>query len=150
MSPVKSDDYIRRAAQELHVDQSLLRDLLNTADADELLQRAARMVVDRGKSEEEVARTFGVNKKHLADAVWYMKQNRDREANELLQRAAEVVVDRGKSEEEVARTFGVNKKHLAEAVYYLKLNRQREARRRWEEAHRGSDWDYRFPEHPGS
>ncbi len=80
MSPLKSDEYIRRAAQELHVDQSRLRDLLNTANSDELLQRAARMVVDDSKELGAVARAVGVNEEHLRKAVWYMKENRQREA----------------------------------------------------------------------
>ena len=72
-----------------------------------------------------MARTFEVNQKHLDEAVWYMKEDRQREADELLQRAARMVVDR----EEVgaaARIFGVNQKHLGRAVWFMKENRQRE------------------------
>lgn len=88
MGSLKSDEYIRWAARELHVDQWLLRDLLNTADADELLQRAARMVVDHGKSVEEVARVFGVNEEHLGRAVWFMKENRQQDGRSRLQELA--------------------------------------------------------------
>ena len=136
MSPLKSDEYIRRAAQELHVDQSRLRDLLNTADSNELLQRAARMVVDDSKELGAVARAFGVNEEYLGKAVWYMKENRQREADERLQPAAAEVVDRNKEVGAVARIFGVNEEHLAEAVWLMKQNRQREAQRKqreWEQ-----------------
>jgi transposase-like protein len=130
MSPLKSDEYIRRAAQELHVDQALLRDLLNTADPDERLQGAARMVVDRGKESGAVARIFGVNEEYLGKAVWYMKENRQLEADELLQRAARRVVDGHEESGAVARIFGVNEEYLGKAVWYMKENRQREARRK--------------------
>lgn len=77
MSSLQSDEYIQWAAQELRVEEPLLRNLLNTPDPDELLQRAARMVVDRGKELGPVARIFGVNEEYLGRAVWFMKENRE-------------------------------------------------------------------------
>jgi transposase-like protein len=47
---------------------------------DEFWQRAARMVVDDHKELRAVARDLGVNEEHLGTAVWYLKQNRQREA----------------------------------------------------------------------
>ena len=120
MSSLKSDEYIRRAAQELHVDQPLLRDLLDTANPNELLQRAAEVVADRNKEVGAMARVFGVNEKYLGEAVWFMKENRQRQADELLQRAACRVVDRNKEIGAVAREFGVNEKYLGGAVWCMK------------------------------
>jgi DNA-binding phage protein len=95
---------------------------------DELLQRAARMVVDDHKEIGAVARSLGVNQEHLGRAVWFLKENRQREADELLQRAARMVVDDHKEIGAVARSLGVNQEHLGRAVWFLKENRQREAR----------------------
>ena len=47
---------------------------------DEFWQRAARMVVDDHKELRAVARDRGVNEEHLRTAVWYLKENRQREA----------------------------------------------------------------------
>jgi DNA-binding phage protein len=49
-------------------------------DPDELLQQAARMVVDDHKELRAVARSLGVNEEHLGTAVWYLKENRQQEA----------------------------------------------------------------------
>jgi hypothetical protein len=71
---------------------------------DEPLQRAARMVVDDHKELRGVARSLGVSEEHLGKAVWYLKENRQRE---LLQRAARMVVDDYKELRAVARSLGV-------------------------------------------
>jgi transposase-like protein len=84
------------------------------------------MVVDGDKEVGAVARTFGVNEEYLGRAVWFMKENRQREADELLQRAAGEVVGGGKEVGAVARTFGVNEEHLRQAVWFMKRNRQGE------------------------
>jgi hypothetical protein len=47
---------------------------------DEFWQRAARMVVDDHKELRAVAQDLGVNEEHLGKAVWYLKENRQREA----------------------------------------------------------------------
>jgi hypothetical protein len=75
-----------------------------------------------------VARIFGVNEKHLGEAVWYMKENRAREEDELLQQAARAVVDDHKEIGAVARIFGVNEEYLGRAVWFMKQNRYRQAR----------------------
>jgi hypothetical protein len=74
MSSLKYNRYIRHAAQELHVDQQMLRDLLNTADPDELLQRATQMVLHYHKEVGAVARIFGVNEEQLGRAVKEIRQ----------------------------------------------------------------------------
>jgi DNA-binding phage protein len=134
MSSLKSDEYIRRAAEELHIDESLLRDSLNTADPDELLQRAAGIVVDGRKEVGAVARIFEVDEEHLGRAVWFMKENRQRRTDENLRQAAAMVVDSHENLAEVARYFAVDEEHLGRAVWFMKENREREARRREQNA----------------
>lgn len=89
MSTLKSDQDFRRAARELGIDAGTLRDLLNTADPDELLQRAARVVADEYKELGAVARTFAVNEKHLGEAVWYLQENRSRQKQKELKEQRE-------------------------------------------------------------
>jgi hypothetical protein len=55
-------------------------------EVDELLQRAAAEVADGNKEIGAVARKFGVNEKHLGEAVWLMKENRQREAQDRRRR----------------------------------------------------------------
>jgi hypothetical protein len=146
MSSLKSDQDFRWAAQQLGIDEKTLRRWLNTADRDELLQHAAVAVVDYDNSLGDVARIFEVNEQHLGTAVWYMKQNRDKERDELLQRAARVVVYEGKELGEVARTFQVDEKQLGEAVWYMKQNRYREE----QERKRREALERPWPDFPGS
>jgi transposase-like protein len=107
-------------------EEGAMSSLKSDEDPDELLQRAARMVVDGNQEIRAVARSLGVNEKHLDDAVWYLKENRQHEADELLQRAARMVVDGNQEIRAVARSLGVNEKHLDDAVWYLKQNRDRD------------------------
>jgi hypothetical protein len=86
MGSVRSDQDVRCAARTLGIDEGTLRDLLNTANPDELLQRAARAVVDDHRALADVARTFRVNEKHPAEAVWYLKQNNAREERQQIER----------------------------------------------------------------
>jgi transposase-like protein len=111
---------------------------------DELLQQAARMVVDGDKELGAVARTFGVNEKHLGQAVWFMKQNRQGEPDERLQQAAMTVIYRNVEVRTAAASFGVNEEHLRRAVA--------ERKRRTEERDRQTRiaFEQRMREHPPS
>jgi hypothetical protein len=149
MGAVRSDQDIRRAARTLGIDERTLRDLLNTADPAELLQRAATVVADYDKQLVAVAPIFGCNEKHLADAVWYLKENRAKEA-EHLQRAAKAVVDGHRELADVAQTFRVNEKYLADAVWYMKQNREREERQRQIDRQTHDSWERYFEENPPS
>jgi transposase-like protein len=128
MSSLKSDQEFRQAAKQLGVDEKTIRRWLNTADPDELLQRAAAVVVDDDKEVGAVARIFGVNEKHLGKAVWHMKENRAREADELLQRAAIMVIYRHIEVRTVAVIFGVNEEHLRRTVAEKKRDAEKIAR----------------------